>query len=120
MTGAELARDEKIKKRIAKLNKIVDDITTQFVDTALPEEKRDRAFFDCWFLSLAMIQMLLIDVHSADEFVKNLRTTKNISFGTGNFYCEHAMMKRRNLNLKLEEVPKNIIWQAVLPWTGGF
>lgn len=113
VTNESSIKDKKVKERITNLNKIIANLTKQFAEIAMPSEERTRSFFDCWFLSLPMIQMLLTDAHSAEEFVKNLRTIKHVSFGTGSLYCEYVLTKQQKLPIPVD---KNLIWHVALPW----
>jgi len=45
-------------------------------------------FFNCWFLSLSQLLMMIQFCKNSDDFEDALKATRHTSFGTGNFYYE--------------------------------
>lgn len=82
-------QDAELNKKFSEINKMAELLLTQShrLETLDPNF-RDHPYFNCWFLSIP--QLFLILIHSVDEksFVKALKKTKHITFGSGNFYNE--------------------------------
>lgn len=51
-------------------------------------------FFNCWFLSVPQMLVLLDDVDSLEAFQKSLWATRHVNFGTSDFYAELAARRR--------------------------
>lgn len=65
------------------------------VETQLDKLRIDaRApYHNCWFLSVPQLLILLDEAHDAESFERALFVTRSITFGTLDFYFEHARMK---------------------------
>jgi hypothetical protein len=50
-------------------------------------------FFNCWFLSLGHLLVMLDHVSSNEEFGKELRQTRHMSTGSLDFYFEYAQAR---------------------------
>jgi len=55
-------------------------------------------FFNCWFLSLGHLQIVLDQVTCSEDLWRELRSVRSITFGTHDFYFEYAA--RRALGRK--------------------
>jgi hypothetical protein len=55
---------------------------------AIDETFSHFPFFNCWFLSLSQLLVILRYSNNNDEFAKVLKSTKHITHGTNNFYME--------------------------------
>lgn len=53
-----------------------------------------RPFFNCWFLSLPHLLILLDGVSNSDEFQNSLWKTRHIFTGSQDFYSDHAYMNK--------------------------
>ena len=83
------------KVKFEKINEHLNELRTQTAELhALLDEKGEAArFFNCWFLSVPQFLVLLDGVSSPQSLKDELWNTRHISFGTLDFYFEHAYMK---------------------------
>jgi hypothetical protein len=82
-------QDAELNKIFSEINEVSELLLTQsFRLEKLDPNFKEHPYFNCWFLSIP--QLFLILTHSVDEkgFVKALKKTKHITFGSGNFYNE--------------------------------
>jgi len=56
--------------------------------------ERWRPFFNCWFLSVPQVLLLLDGILGAGQFADELRRTRSFTMGTRDFYYEYAYTKR--------------------------
>ncbi len=56
-------------------------------------------FFNCWFLSIPQLLVILKHVNNNEEFQEALYSTRHITLGTSNFYAEfhHAFILKKTL-----------------------
>lgn len=55
-------------------------------------------FFNCWFLSLSQLLLILKFSNSNESFYKTLVKTKHVTFGSSNFYYEFYISNREAVN----------------------
>jgi hypothetical protein len=82
-------QDSELNKKFSEINEIAELLLKQSLRLEKYDPNfKDHPYFNCWFLSLP--QLFLILKHSIDEksFVEILKKTKHITFGSGNFYNE--------------------------------
>lgn len=86
--------DPKLNKRFGVLNDTLKKIRDQ-IDAMHPRQhKISQPFFNCWFLSLPQMLVLLDDVSDAASFLNELWQTRHITMGTSDFYYEFSRMKQ--------------------------
>ena len=81
--------DAEQNKKFSEINEVSELLLAQSLRLEkLDPHFKDHAYFNCWFLSIP--QLFLILKHSVDgkSFVTALKKTKHITFGSGNFYNE--------------------------------
>ncbi len=82
------ANTEDVEK-FAKLEAKRSEWEQQSKDLKLLDPDFDKApFFNCWFLSLSQLLMIIRYCKTNEDFASALKATRNITFGVGNFYYD--------------------------------
>jgi hypothetical protein len=101
MTNKYNPFDKKYQDYFNKLNEKCSVISEQMEEIIrLNPEKTKRPFFDCWFLSLPQLLILLNESNSNDDFKNNLFRSRHITTGTNDFYFQHSYLKKIKSNGK--------------------
>lgn len=82
--------EPKYQKRFDKLKEDLAELLRVERELAEMREPDDAPFHHCWFLSLPQLLILLDEVSDAPSFEAALRTTRNTTLGSLDFYWEHA------------------------------
>lgn len=86
--------DPKLNKRLGEINDTLKEIQAQVAERYPGQHELLQPFFNCWFLSLPQMLILLDDVNDAASFLNELWQTRHITMGTSDFYCEFSRMKQ--------------------------
>ncbi len=86
-------------KKFSVLNKNLQKIVIQYKE--LPQAKTPNKFFNCWFLSLPQLLVLLSNCSNAKDFQTAIMSTKCVTFGTSDFYYEYARSLELSKNQKV-------------------
>lgn len=82
--------DPKYQRRFDKLREDLAELLRVERELAEMREPDDAPFHHCWFLSLPQLLILLDEVSDASSFEAALRTTRNTTLGSLDFYWEYA------------------------------
>lgn len=75
--------------KIKKLNKKIDQFQQQFNELIeLDTKKANNPFYNCWFLSLPQLLIILDNVNSSDDLKRELWITRSMSTSSMDFYQE--------------------------------
>lgn len=87
--------EPKLQGKFDDLNESIESIVKQ--EVTLSDFRSDnhnrQPFFNCWFLSLPQLLVLLDDVHTSDDFKEQLWRTRSITHGSQDFYYEYHLMQ---------------------------
>jgi hypothetical protein len=86
--------DPEIDKALKGLNQSLDELNAQENALTLLRRPPSRPFFNCWFLSVPQLLILLDRVNSPDDFRKELWSTRNYTLSTSDFYYELDFARR--------------------------
>jgi hypothetical protein len=86
--------DQKQKKAEEALNSSLNELRTQVTSLSNMKDSR-RAFFDCWFVSIPQILLLLESAQTNSDFINALTRMKFVTFGTLDFYYEYSLIRDR-------------------------
>lgn len=85
--------DPALKKRFGEINDSLKEIREQVTLKQAREDTATQPFFNCWFLSLPQLLVLLDGVSSAQEFREALWTSRHMTTGASDFYFELSYMR---------------------------
>ncbi|MBD1926536.1 hypothetical protein H6F74_09810 [Trichocoleus sp. FACHB-90] len=84
------ASDDADANRVISLNKKLDNFKLQFNEIVLLDPRRTgNPFYNCWFLSVPQLLILLDNVNSSDDLKRELWRTRSISRSSLDFYREY-------------------------------
>lgn len=97
LMGAKLATtDPALQGRLDALATSQDEFAQQYPAlAALDPGRKNQPFFNCWFLSVPQILVLLDEVTDAEGFERALWSTRHVTHGSGDFYFELAKARER-------------------------
>lgn len=85
-------------ERLKKLNNNLEKLTEQYQEIYKDiDSGRDKPYFDCWFIPLGFLRLLLTDTVGAEQFLLALQRMKYVSFGTGNLYQEFRLRAKLSM-----------------------
>ena len=89
------------EENIKQINKKIDQFQQQFKELIeLDAEKANNPFYDCWFLSLPQLLIILDNVNSSDDLKRELWITRSMSTSSMDFYQEYEYARQLQLNSK--------------------
>ena len=87
--------EPRFRKKFDELNKTLESLVEQ--EASLSSFRSDnhnrQPFFNCWFLSLPQLLVLLDNVNTAEDFKKQLWLTRSVTHGSQDFYHEYSIMQ---------------------------
>jgi hypothetical protein len=86
--------DPELGKALKDLNQSLDELNAQEKALAPLRPPQSRSFFNCWFLSVPQLLILLDQVNSPDDFRKELWSTRHLTLSTSDFYYELDFVRR--------------------------
>lgn len=86
--------DQKLNRRFGVINDTLKEIQAQVAEMYPGQYELSQPFFNCWFLSLPQMLVLLDDVSDAASFLNELWQTRHITMGTSDFYFEFSRIKQ--------------------------
>lgn len=88
----DLPVPESVLARFQRMNVTLSKLTEQYRHIH-PDggQFADRPYFDCWFIPVGFLRLLLDGVTNADEFLAAMLKLKHLTFATGNLYQEHRI-----------------------------
>ena len=105
------ANDARYKKKFEELNKAIESLVDQ--ETQLSKFRSDnhnqQPFFNCWFLSLPQLLVLLDDVFTSDDFKEQLWLTRSVTHGSQDFYYELYLARKLFFNSMEESALKSLM-----------
>lgn len=87
------------EKRFSNVNTVFEELTQQTIELH-KEEEDPRYFFNCWFLSVPQLLMMLDGVHGPEEFKQAFWQTKSVVMNAQDFYYELEQGRRRHAYAK--------------------
>jgi hypothetical protein len=97
--------DAALVKKFDKLEKTCDGLTEQYLYfTQVISDFQQRPYFDCWFMSIEQLLMLLRKVSTQCSFADALKEVKHVTTGSGNAYREFSFaqeLKNASSSLKV-------------------
>jgi hypothetical protein len=86
-------------EKLDKLNKKLDEFKLQFSELIkLDPRKANNPFYNCWFLSVPQLLILLDNVTSSDDFKRELWRTRSITTSSLDFYREYYYARQLAAN----------------------
>lgn len=86
-------RLDALKKKFDSLNSDLAALRDQVAALYPRGDERRRPFFNCWFLSVPQILLLLDDATDAESFKAALWSTRHFTTGRSDFFADYAYMK---------------------------
>lgn len=86
--------DQNYDKRLKKINAVLNDIRKQYDVAHSGKDEVRQPFFNCWFMSIPQLLILLDEVHDAKTFKSTLWSYRHIFTGTSDLYFEISHMRR--------------------------
>jgi hypothetical protein len=77
-------------KKFDEMNGSLEELRDQLTSRQLNGAPLDQPFFNCWFLSLPQLLIILDGVTSPEELRSSLFTARHITTGSSDFYFEHS------------------------------
>ncbi|MGV0954759.1 MAG: hypothetical protein ACOYBR_10635 [Fluviibacter sp.] len=96
--------DPAYAKRFKAINDALQDIREQYNIAYAGETEVNQPFFNCWFMSIPQLLILLDEVHNGESFKDALWKCRHIVTGTSDLYYDIAYMRRLksgNANTKI-------------------
>ena len=94
-----------LKKKFAEINSALGEIRDQLAALYLGQNKITQPFFNCWFLSVPQLLVLLDRVTDADGFKAALWSCRHFSTGSSDLYFD--LSYRRRLEIEVAAKPGN-------------
>lgn len=91
-------QNEPLKKKLEKLNIRVDALRKQTEALMLMRASQQQPFFNCWFLSVPQLLILLDNVKDNDSFKSALWDVRHIWTGSLDFYFDLSSWKKIRAN----------------------
>lgn len=92
--------DDSLRSKFDNLNCSLDELRSQM--TALAGLTDARPFFNCWFLSVPQLLMLLGKIDGAESFKNALWSTRHAITGANDFYYDFYKMSQIRANVATE------------------
>ena len=86
--------DSALHKSFKELNESLAELRQQIAVHANGEKEINQPFFNCWFLSVPQLLVLLDGVQGADAFKNSLWQTRHISTSSYDLYYDLAYMRK--------------------------
>ena len=86
--------DSALHKSFKELNESLAELRQQIAVLANGEKEIKQPFFNCWFLSVPQLLVLLDGVQGADAFKDSLWQTRHISTSSYDLYSDLAYMRK--------------------------
>jgi hypothetical protein len=86
--------DSRLGKKFTEINATLVEIRDQVAALNPGQEKINQPFFNCWFLSVPQLLILLDGVTDAAGFKSALWSCRNLVTGSSDFYFDLAFSKR--------------------------
>ncbi|MCC5651434.1 hypothetical protein LC609_16670 [Nostoc sp. XA013] len=82
-------------KKVKKLNDKLDEFKLQFNELIQIDPIRAKnPFYNCWFLSVPQLLILLDNVNSSDDLKRELWRTRSITTSSLDFYREYEYARK--------------------------
>jgi hypothetical protein len=89
------ASDDADASRVRSLNKKLDEFQSQYNEIVQLDPRRAKnPFYNCWFLSVPQLLILLDNVNSSDDLKRELCRTRSISTSSLDFYREYEYARQ--------------------------
>jgi hypothetical protein len=89
------ASDEADASRVKSLNKKLDEFQSQYNKIVqLAPKMAKNPFYNCWFLSVPQLLILLDNVNSSDDLKRELWRTQSLSTSSLDFYREYEYARQ--------------------------
>ncbi len=89
------SENQGLKKKLAKIRTECLELRECLLRLHAPQTNSfQRPFFNCRFISLPQLLVILDDVNSNESLKHSLWLTRSLSFRTGDFYAEHCYHKK--------------------------
>lgn len=81
--------------KIKNLNEKLNEFQSQFNELVqLDSERINHPFYNCWFLSVPQLLIILDNINSSDDLKRELWRTRSISTGSLDFYKEYEFARQ--------------------------
>ena len=81
------------EEKFDSINNLLREIQTQLLELYPGERDYRQPFFNCWFLSLPQIMVILDDAKGVEDFKRAIWSTRHIETGGNDFYHAFAYMQ---------------------------
>lgn len=88
------SHDPAYAKRFRAINDALQEIRNQYNLAHEGEAEVRLPFFNCWFMSISQLLVILDEVTDADSFRKALWSCRHVTTGTSDLYFEISKMRR--------------------------
>lgn len=86
--------DSAYEKKFQKINSTLGEIRQQYNTAFAGQPEARLPFFNCWFMSIPQLLILLDKVADSATFKRELWSCRSITTGTSDFYFEISNMRR--------------------------
>ena len=91
-------QSESLNKKIEDLNENLRKFQHQFNELVqLDSQRINNPFYECWFLSVPQLLIILDNVNSSDDLKRELWRTRSISTSSLDFYKEYEYIRSLNI-----------------------
>lgn len=87
-------RDESLSTKFNKINNSLREITEQVILKYPGQKQVEQPFFNCWFISIPQLLVLMDGVTDASSFRDALGICRNVTMGVCDFYYELSHWRR--------------------------
>ncbi|MFP4298008.1 MAG: hypothetical protein ACLFT0_09135 [Spirulinaceae cyanobacterium] len=97
MSNINLEERSDLSNKIEKLNQKIDDFKNQIdeiYELDNDNKKNSNYFYNCWFLSVPQLLVILDNVQSSNELKQELWRTRSMSISSLDFYREYAYARK--------------------------
>ena len=95
LNGELKSEDDTIAKKVDKINELIDQFKNNFSDLInLNPEYESKPFFNCYYLSLPQLLIILDQVNSGEDLRNEICKLRSVSFSTMDFYQEYFYINK--------------------------
>ena len=99
--------DPAYNKRLKNINTALDEIREQYNATHSGKTEVHQPFFNCWFMSIPQLLIVLDEVRDAETFKSALWSYRHMVTGTSDLYFEISNIRRMNAEVAAQPTPQS-------------
>ena len=98
--------DPTYNKRLKNINTALHEIREQYNATHSGKTEVHQPFFNCWFMSIPQLLIVLDEVRDAETFKSALWSYRHMVTGTSDLYFEISNIRRMNAEVAAQPTPQ--------------